>query len=807
MAQNVLSISEFEDFNEWKRDGNVIRNSDGSYSTQDANFRNRLEDMEELQRYYKREFVGNYAKGGKMENMYKIVDIDGDTVESNLNEQEVIDFADSLGYYEAQDNEEKPIYDIDSAISLIEMEGDYTVVKMSEYGGSVYAKGGEISSSFKKSRRFTDYDFKKLVDEDFYATWEGSYWCIKKENGGKEVAKFYPKKEILTANKDADIFSWLKENSYLSSYEYAKGGKVAKFDAYEVAGELAELADGVWDKLGITDGGMLYNDESLQAKVNEEYAKAGIDEMFKALSTVNRKKVAEALTDENNHNVRNYLALRGYLGVAEKRSYTKLFKESGKFKIVLNPTIFGVKPLVSDISTYVPHSKVLSITIKKGDKEYKLTGSDILDGVYVKDGEFKRGGVMKTLRRWWKKLNGTWYYNEGAGWRRDRKFQNKSEKYEKDGRKTYKQVTRGYVDDMPYEYAKGGKLSKIDNFNVFLKDRIRFLSVYRWVDLFEDSEFVPLELAYKIDEYEKYYRSKPRYHVLNKSELTKFIKSFEEIGFTCDIVPEKITEYTYYDLKNLRPINVPVSDLRESPDDYFDEFAYDTPEESVEEFDYDIEYFVPKSVKAILRKADKKFGLYADLIGVKEKEKEYEDFVEKEVNALGYSYETMTYSANATFTTSIYLTDYTEYFDNYSDFDEEDRKEYYIQKFGLDVDGYGDDDDDDYDDDDEDGDMLAKGGYVDMREKLTKELMKLQRELNSSRLNSYFEGDTSEAEMARRRERESKLARFNDILKTLNDMDKSPKYAKGGDVTVPEKIEYSSMFSAIPRSTDNEKVV
>ena len=833
---------------------------------------------------------GYYAKGGKMENMYKIVDIDGDTVESNLNEQEVIDFADSLGYYEAQDNEEEPIYDIDSAISLIEMEGDYTVVKMSEYGGSVYADGGEVDmNEVEKSAKFYTDDSKwstKPSIEKFQEQLDESSNLLRKlENkeitpskiigGGlkspsvarkialnyleTQIAIFKRSIEILKergakyakggafdeinvgdevvwkgnkykfAKITNDVVRGLRDTKYhlysykvgvddaildslkgVTKYEsvkgYAKGGKVAKFDAYEVAGELAELADGVWDKLGITDGGMLYNDESLQAKVNEEYAKAGIDEMFKALSTVNRKKVAEALTDENNHNVRNYLALRGYLGVAEKRSYTKLFKKSGKFKIFLNPTIFGVKPLVSDISTYVPHSKVLSITIKKGDKEYKLTGNDILDGVYVKDGEFKRGGVMKTLRRWWKKLNGTWYYNEGAGWRRDRKFQNKSEKYEKDGRKTYKQVTRGYVDDMPYEYAKGGKLSKIDNFNVFLKDRIRFLSVYRWVDLFEDSEFVPLELAYKIDEYEKYYRSKPRYHVLNKSELTKFIKSFEEIGFTCDIVPEKITEYTYYDLKNLRPINVPVSDLRESPDDYFDEFEYDTPEESVEVFDFDIEYFVPKSVKAILKKADKKFGLYADLIGIKEKEKEYEDFVEKEVNALGYSYETMAYSAYATFTTSIYLTDYTEYFDNYSDFDEEDRKEYYIQKFGLDVDGYGDDDDD-YDDDDEDGDMLARGGYVDMREKLTKELMKLQRELNSSRLNSYFEGDTSEAEMARRRERESKLARFNDILKTLNEMDKSPKYAKGGDVTVPEKIDYSSMFASIPRSTDNEKVV
>ncbi len=53
-------------------------------------------------------------------------------------------------------------------------------------------------------------------------------------------------------------------------------------------------------------------------------------------------------------------------------------------------------------------------------------------------------------------------------------------------------------------------------------------------------------------------------------------------------------------------------------------------------------------------------------------------------------------------------------------------------------------------------------------EKLLKELRKLQRELNSPRLQTYIEGDDSEQEANRKRERESKLARFNEILGTLN---------------------------------------
>jgi hypothetical protein len=65
-----------------------------------------------------------------------------------------------------------------------------------------------------------------------------------------------------------------------------------------------------------------------------------------------------------------------------------------------------------------------------------------------------------------------------------------------------------------------------------------------------------------------------------------------------------------------------------------------------------------------------------------------------------------------------------------------------------------------------DFDEYAKGGSL--KDNLEKELRKLQRELNSSRLSTYREGDDSEEEMARRRERESKLVRFNEVLKTLN---------------------------------------
>lgn len=77
----------------------------------------------------------------------------------------------------------------------------------------------------------------------------------------------------------------------------------------------------------------------------------------------------------------------------------------------------------------------------------------------------------------------------------------------------------------------------------------------------------------------------------------------------------------------------------------------------------------------------------------------------------------------------------------------------------------------------------AKGGEVNKNKQvdnLVKELKRLQRELNSPRLRTYMEGDTSEEQMARFKEREIKLARFNEVLELLRSQ--NAKYAKGGEV-------------------------
>lgn len=95
------------------------------------------------------------------------------------------------------------------------------------------------------------------------------------------------------------------------------------------------------------------------------------------------------------------------------------------------------------------------------------------------------------------------------------------------------------------------------------------------------------------------------------------------------------------------------------------------------------------------------------------------------------------------------------------------------------------------------GEMATGGGVGD----LEKELRKLQRDLNSSRLLTYVEGDKSEGEMARKRERDVKLARFNEVLRLLGEKDKK---SSGGSTPLTAKEYFQSLnLAELPGKTSN----
>lgn len=67
----ILNKEQEQSFQEWIKDGNVHKFEDG-YSTQDAQWRNRLKGLDELRKYYRKEFLSDnygYADGGSVRDM------------------------------------------------------------------------------------------------------------------------------------------------------------------------------------------------------------------------------------------------------------------------------------------------------------------------------------------------------------------------------------------------------------------------------------------------------------------------------------------------------------------------------------------------------------------------------------------------------------------------------------------------------------------------------------------------------------------------------------------------------------------
>lgn len=57
--KNIKWTSDIQnDFNEWKNSDDVVKNNDGTYSTQDAQWKNKLNGLDALKNYYIREYLG-----------------------------------------------------------------------------------------------------------------------------------------------------------------------------------------------------------------------------------------------------------------------------------------------------------------------------------------------------------------------------------------------------------------------------------------------------------------------------------------------------------------------------------------------------------------------------------------------------------------------------------------------------------------------------------------------------------------------------------------------------------------------------
>jgi len=238
-------------------------------------------------------------------------------------------------------------------------ESDVNVV-LAEVDGKPYiqstafAKGGYVSK--RDIEAITIVNPNKSNPKKNYLTFRSGEFL----NGLNQFAKGGKLTDNYTYIKRSDIFAVYykdkakKYNSIMESKPkngfwvskkalIREGGKTpsaanAPFDAYESYDEFAKLNYKVWDKLKIESGSEIYASDSLQKKLAVEYPNSGIDAKFKSLKAIQRKKVAEIMTDENEHSLRNYLTLRGYLGQKEYDGYERIFDPKNRY--VLNPANF-----------------------------------------------------------------------------------------------------------------------------------------------------------------------------------------------------------------------------------------------------------------------------------------------------------------------------------------------------------------------------------------------------------------------------------------------------------------------------------
>lgn len=163
----ILTADEEEQFQEWLQDGNVSKFEDG-YATQDAGYGNRLKNMDELKKYFKKEFL-SYAKGGGLKEHFPevVLEIYANNSfykDENFTENALIDVKDKkikftqldtgsgnfrIAWKKVYENSNGYYIDYDYFGGRIYIENweelcqDNKPNKMAQ-GGLMYAKGGEI---------------------------------------------------------------------------------------------------------------------------------------------------------------------------------------------------------------------------------------------------------------------------------------------------------------------------------------------------------------------------------------------------------------------------------------------------------------------------------------------------------------------------------------------------------------------------------------------------------------------------------------------------------------------------------------
>lgn len=151
-------------------------------------------------------------------------------------------------------------------------------------------------------------------------------------------------------------------------------------EVIDITNALEKIDGEVWDELGITSGGKLYNDEALQqqyviklGRMIDMHMNKDLWFLFKNASEEAKEKVYRSIGNDNYHSLNNFLGLSGWYGETTRKDYIDSYEQfkNEKFKGVLNPAYFS-KPdttTVSDIESVEKKIKALEVVYKYAKNE------------------------------------------------------------------------------------------------------------------------------------------------------------------------------------------------------------------------------------------------------------------------------------------------------------------------------------------------------------------------------------------------------------------------------------------------------
>ena len=219
IMENKIKFSKEEqkDFNFWKQDGNVSKNEDGSYSTQDAQWTNRLKDLDALKEYYFKEFLnGSRYAGGGTTSKLKVLNVRdikvGDKIYARWNDSSRW----QLGTFKGETKNGFEVYDF--TIERPEYIEFYAQISKLPHP---YGDEKTFYSKNFKDRNYKNYHFIKEIQQGNYKKGGRTVQNIAKKQARKDIKTHFYKPQFPDVSSIKPSEKWARyELPYDTKLQY-----------------------------------------------------------------------------------------------------------------------------------------------------------------------------------------------------------------------------------------------------------------------------------------------------------------------------------------------------------------------------------------------------------------------------------------------------------------------------------------------------------------------------------------------------------------------------------------------------------